>query len=109
MGKYLSKMIVDMNGKIFKDFLENVLKQEKIDAQKPQPTFQDKYGILKYVPRLRLLLPRLEPKVLLEVLDAYMVGKKLQVEKGESSTILAPKYVVGRGKRHKRAVVEYKH
>lgn len=38
-----------------------------------------------------------------------MVGKKLQIEKGESSTADNPKYVVGRGKRHKRAVVEYKH
>jgi len=43
--------------------------------------------------------------VLEEIVDVYMIGKKMQIEKGDSSTAIAPKYVVGRGKRYKRVVV----
>lgn len=49
----------------------------------------------------------LQPKVLVEYLEMFRIGKSLKEQKDE--TALIPTYIVGLGKRHSKMRVEFKH
>ena len=64
MIKYLTALVISRNGQTLKQFLDNITHQEQSETFKINENYEDRFGIMKYQPRLRKLVLIVEPRVL---------------------------------------------